>query len=88
MTNPLFHFAAGVFGSLIVFLLFAHLSGEKRFSFPSAVIIVGFVCAIFSYYLSPWATVVILALYILANVFEFIQYRDALKKIDKTAPRK
>jgi uncharacterized membrane protein YozB (DUF420 family) len=75
MTTLFFHFAAGIMGSLLLFLFFAKLAGEEPFSFPSAVVVVGFYCALLSHFLSPWATPVILAIYAVINAHELRQHR-------------
>ena len=75
MTRPLFHFIVGMLGSLFVFLLCTKLSGVERFSFPSAILVVGMVCAALAHFLSPWATPVVLVLYTGASIHELKQDR-------------
>ena len=72
------HFAIGTIGSLLIFLLFSRISGEKSFSFPSVVILMGFFCSTMAHFLSPFATPVILILYAIASFNEFRQYQTVL----------
>jgi len=88
LTKPLIHFAIGVSGALLLLLLFTKLSGEQRFSFPSAVIIVGISCATLAHFLSPWATPVILILYAVASINELQQVSAARKAMRHEASRK
>lgn len=88
MIDAMIHFAAGAFGSLIVFLIRARLSGENGFSLPAAPVVVGIACASLSHFLSPWATPAILLLYVLASVNELQQdLADAKTAADKKEPR-
>ena len=64
------HFLAGAAGALAIFLVAARITGTRRFSFPSAIVLVGFFCAVASHFASPWATPAILALYALATAGE------------------
>ncbi|MBI4538996.1 MAG: hypothetical protein HY704_05730 [Gemmatimonadetes bacterium] len=70
MSSVLLHLFLGVIGSLGLFLLFTFLSGERRFSAPFVVLVVGLACATLSRYLSPWATPVILVGYGVAGLLE------------------
>jgi len=74
----LVHFAIGTIGSLLIFLLFSRISGEKSFSFPSVVILMGFFCSTMAHFLSPFATPVILSLYAIASFNELRQHQAAL----------
>lgn len=75
MASAVLHFLIGATGSLAIFLLFTRLSGEQRFSFPSAVLIIGILCAVMAHFLTPWATPALLFLYVLASVHELRQFR-------------
>ncbi len=78
MANALIHFAAGIFGSLFVFLIFTRLSGVKSFSMPFGLIFVGIACASLAQF-SPWATPAVLLLYALVSAHEFQQDRASAK---------
>lgn len=73
MATPLIHLVLGSLGSLLLFVFFARLSGVKGFSFPSAIIVVGIVCASMTHFLSPWATPVILIVYAITSLYELRQ---------------
>lgn len=71
------HFIAGTLGSLAMFLLFAYLSGERKFSAPFGVIFIGVACGAMAHFLSPWATPVIVAIYGVGCAGEWTQARKA-----------
>ena len=73
MAKALFHFTAGLLGSLGIFLFFTWLSGVQRFSMPSIVVLVGFFCMMLAHFVSPWATPAVLVWYALASMHEFQQ---------------
>jgi hypothetical protein len=79
VVSAMIHFAAGTLGSLCIFLVFAWLSGAKRFSMPFGVVIVGVACAALAHFASPWATAAVLLLYALVSAHEFQQDRAAAK---------
>ena len=79
MANAIIHFAAGTLGALSIFLVFARLSGIKRFSMPFGVVFIGIICASLAHFVSPWATPAILLLYALVSAHEFQQDRAAAK---------
>jgi hypothetical protein len=66
----LLHFLVGACGALAIFLVAARITGTRSFSFPSAIVLVGFFCAVASHFVSPWATPAILALHAIATVGE------------------
>ena len=71
------HFAIGTVASLALFLAFTWLSGARSFSFPSAVLFIGFSCGLLSHFLSPWATPAVLLLYALASANDWRNDRIA-----------
>lgn len=75
MTAVFLHFIAGSFGALVVFLVFTRLSGTISFSAPFGVIFVGIACAVLAHFLSPWTTLVIVAIYALFSTLELYQER-------------
>jgi hypothetical protein len=60
----------GACGALGIFLVAARITRTERFSFPSAVLLVGLLCAAASHFVSPWATPAILVLYAIATAGE------------------
>jgi hypothetical protein len=79
MVTGFLHFIAGSFGALIVFLVFTRLSGTTRFSAPFGVIFIGIACASLAHFLSPWATLAIVAIYALFSAGELYQDIKARK---------
>ncbi|MCC6764055.1 MAG: hypothetical protein IT293_05260 [Deltaproteobacteria bacterium] len=53
MTAPLIHFVMGSIGALVVFLVFARLSGVTSFSDPFGVVCFGIICASAAHFVSP-----------------------------------
>jgi hypothetical protein len=76
------HFVAGTVGALVVFLVIARLSGERRFSAPFGVVFVGLACAVLAHFLSPWATPAIVALYALVAIGEWRHERRRRRNAD------
>lgn len=76
MASVLLHFVLGTLGSLALFLFFTYRSGERSFSAPFGAVVVGISCASLSWFLSPWATPVILVLYALASASELRRERN------------
>ena len=70
MITVALHFAFGTVGSLVLFLLFTRLSGATGFSAPFVVIFLGIACASLAHFASPWATPIILLLYLLSCLNE------------------
>jgi hypothetical protein len=66
----LVHFLIGALGALAIFLVAARVTRTESFSFPSAVVLVGFFCAVASHFATPWATPAILLLYAIATASE------------------
>lgn len=66
------HFLVGTALALGVFVLLSRLSGETRFSLPTAPVLVGLACGVLAHHLSPWATAGVLGLY---GATAFIEYR-------------
>ena len=81
MPDLVLHFLIGSAGALGVFLIFAWLSGEKRFSAPFGVFFVGFSCALLAHYLSPWATPAVLTAYGMAAFQEYRNFRKAVRQL-------
>lgn len=75
MSLFLLHALLGTAVSLIVFLLLAYLSKES-FSLPMAPLLVGLFCGVLAYYLSPWATPLVVFLYTMASINEYRQGRS------------
>lgn len=88
MATALVHFIAGSLGSLLVFLVFARLSGNTRFSAPFGVILIGIACASLAHFLSAWATPVVIFMYVLANAGELYQERQARKSLESSNAQK
>lgn len=85
----LIHAFIGFVVALAVFLLAARITGEQRFSLPTAPVLVGFVCGVAAHMLSGWATPVILVLYAAAALNEARQMRqaqDEYSQMRKQAP--
>ena len=80
MLGVAIHFAVGFAVSLLIFLAFTWLSGERRFSAPFAVVFIGFACGLLSHFVSPWATPVVLAMYGVASANEYRVARMAAKR--------
>jgi hypothetical protein len=74
------HFTIGLLGSLFIFLVFTRLSGVRRFSMPTVVVLVGINCALLAHFVSPWATPAILVLYAGVSAHEFQQDRAAAQR--------
>lgn len=79
MGTVILHFLAGTLGSVVVFLIFAYLSGERKFSAPFGLIFVGIACGAMAHFLSPWATPAIVAIYAIGCAGEWLQERKACK---------
>lgn len=79
MSTVLFHFAAGTLCSLLVFLLFTRLSGTRSFSAPFGVIFIGIACAVLAHFILPWATPVIIAIYLLVSAGELVRNQKVRK---------
>ena len=82
MATALLHFIAGSLGSLVVFLVFARLSGNTSFSAPFGVIFIGIACASLAHFLSAWATPVVIVIYVLASAGELYQERKVRKSLE------
>jgi ABC-type transport system involved in multi-copper enzyme maturation permease subunit len=87
MLNVAFHFVIGSVVSLLMFLVFARLSGVRSFSAPSAVLFIGFTCALLSHFVSPWATPLVLLLYGVASAIECRNDRIAAKRDSSESAR-
>lgn len=87
MASVLLHFLVGTAGALTAFLVLTRISGNTSFSTPFGVIFVGIACAALAHFMSPWATPVILLLYVLAGVNEHVQDQKTLKAARKSAER-
>lgn len=70
MNTAALHFVVGTAGSLLLFLLFAHLSGTKGFSAPFVVVLIGITCGSLAHFASFWATPIVLLLYLLSLIEE------------------
>ncbi|AMA10672.1 hypothetical protein [Picosynechococcus sp. PCC 73109] len=70
MVAVLVHFLFGTIGSLVMFLAFSGLEGVRRFSAPFVIFLAGFICANLAYFVSPWATPLILLIYFLGLLQE------------------
>jgi hypothetical protein len=80
MLSVAVHFIIGAVASLLIFLVFTWLSGTRSFSFPFAVLFIGFTCALLSNFVSPWATPLVLGLYGVASAIECRNDRIAARK--------
>ena len=74
--NPLFHFLLGAIVSFLFYLWVSKRTGIEGFSFPSASLLVGVICAVLANFLSPWVTPVVLFAYAVATLNEH--------KVDRT----
>lgn len=70
MTTAILHFALGVVGSLVFFVVARVIAGERASSAPFGLIFVGVACAALAVFLSPWATPVVIGAYGVASLAE------------------
>lgn len=68
MSTVFWHFMAGTGDTLPLFLIFLRLSGAKSGSVPLSVIFMGITCASLAHFLSPWATPIVLLLFLFSCI--------------------
>lgn len=83
MSAVALHFAIGTAGSLVLFLVFTRLSGTGSFSAPFFVIFIGITCASLAHFVSPWATPIVLLVYLLSCINELRVDRAIARKAAK-----
>jgi len=83
MSTVLLHFAIGTAGSLVMFLIFTKISGIRSFSAPFFVIFIGIACASLAHFVSPWATPIVLLVYLLSCINEVRLDRAIASKASK-----
>lgn len=88
MKTFVLHFAMGITGSLLLFLLFARLSGVKSFSAPFQVVIIGLACGALAHFASPWATPAVLLFYLGSCVQELRLEREMARQASVTNDKK
>lgn len=84
MTALPVHFLLGIAGALAVFVIATRASGVERFSFPSAVLLIGLCCSLLAHFVSPWATAVVIGLYAFTSAHELkLDRREAARRRDE-----
>ena len=84
MSTVALHFAIGTAASLVLFLIFTRLSGTRSFSAPFFVMFIGIACASLAHFVSPWATPIVLLVYLVSCINELRLDRAMARKTSTT----
>lgn len=71
----LLHFLLGLAGGGLLFWGLMRLAGERSTSAPFGPLLIGLTCGQAAFYISPWATPVILVSYLLFGLIEWHRNR-------------
>ncbi|MGA1409237.1 MAG: hypothetical protein ACO37W_05800 [Prochlorotrichaceae cyanobacterium] len=69
------HFWISLLGSGSIFLIFFRLSEAQSTSAPFGLVFLAIACGILAVYLSPWATPIVLLVYGIASLQEYLDER-------------
>lgn len=65
------HFLVGTISSMFLYGIFLYATHTEKTSLPTAPFLIGFFCGMFSFYISHYATILILILFALSLVREY-----------------